>query len=252
MYNRLMKEQLDLTRLPQHIAIIMDGNGRWAQQNGMDRFRGHEEGVVSVRKIVEAAGEIGIRYLTVYAFSTENWNRPQSEVDALMALLVTFISRETPDLMKNNVRLQAIGDIDRLPRETKEHLLNSIEETSRNTGLTLILSLSYSARWEITEATRQIARKVQEGLLDIQAIDEETIKYHLTTKHIPDPDLLIRTGGESRISNFLLWQLAYAELYFTPVYWPEFRENNLYEAILDFQRRERRFGKTGEQVKLNN
>jgi len=247
-----MKEQLDLTRLPEHIAIIMDGNGRWAQQNGMDRYRGHEEGGVSVRKIVEAAGEIGIRYLTLYAFSTENWNRPPSEVDALMSLMIVTIHRETPDLMKNNVRLQAIGDIDRLPQETKESLLGCMEETSRNTGLTLILALSYSARWEITEAARQIACKVQEGSLDVQTINEETIARHLTTKNIPDPDLLIRTGGESRISNFLLWQLAYAELYFTAVYWPDFRENNFYEAILDFQKRERRFGKTGEQVKLNN
>jgi undecaprenyl diphosphate synthase len=245
-----MKEQVDLTRLPQHIAIIMDGNGRWAQQNGMDRCRGHEEGAVSVRKIVEAAGEIGIRYLTVYAFSTENWNRPQAEIDALMALLVTAIRRETPDLMKNNVRLLAVGDIDRLPQETKENLLGSIEETGRNTGLTLILALSYSSRWEIAEATRQIARQVRDGQLDIQTINEDTISRHLTTKNIPDPDLLIRTGGEYRISNFLLWQLAYAELYFTPVYWPEFRANNLYEAILDFQKRERRFGKTGEQVKI--
>ena len=247
-----MKEQLDLTGLPQHIAIIMDGNGRWAQQNGMDRYRGHEEGAVSVRKVVEAAGEIGIRYLTVYAFSTENWNRPPSEVDALMSLLITAVRRETPDLMKNNVRLLAIGDIDRLPSETKEHLLACMEETGRNTGLTLTLCLSYSSRWEITGAARQIAREVREGRFDSETINEETIMQHLTTKHIPDPDLLIRTGGEYRISNFLLWQLAYAELYFTPVYWPEFRENNLYEAILDFQKRERRFGKTGEQVKLNN
>jgi undecaprenyl diphosphate synthase len=247
-----MKEQLDLTRLPQHIVIIMDGNGRWAQQNGMDRHCGHEEGAVSVRKIVEAAVEISIRYLTVYAFSTENWNRPRAEVDALMSLLVTSIRRETPDLMKNNVRLLAIGDIERLPRESKENLLDCIEETSRNTGLTLILALSYSSRWEITEAARQIARKVQDGSINIRTIDEETIACHLTTKNIPDPDLLIRTGGEYRISNFLLWQLAYAELYFTPVYWPDFRENNFYEALLDFQKRERRFGKTGEQVKLNN
>jgi undecaprenyl diphosphate synthase len=252
MYNRLMKAQLDLTRLPQHIAIIMDGNGRWAQKNGMERFRGHEEGAVSVRKTVEAAGAIGIRYLTVYAFSTENWNRPQTEVDALMALLITAIRRETPDLMKNNVRLLAIGDIDRLPSETKEHLLNCIDETGGNTGLTLVLSLSYSSRWELTEAAREIAREASEGRLDLQSIDENTLGHHLTTKHIPDPDLLIRTGGEYRISNFLLWQLAYAELYFTPVYWPDFRENNFYEAILDFQKRERRFGKTGEQVKLNN
>jgi undecaprenyl diphosphate synthase len=237
MYNGLMKEQLDLTRLPQHIAIIMDGNGRWAQQNGMDRYKGHEEGVVSVRKIVEAAGEIGIRYLTVYTFSTENWNRPQSEVDALMSLMIIAIHRETPDLMKNNVRLQAIGDIDRLPAETREHLMACMEETGNNTGLTLVLALSYSSRWEITEAVRQIARRVREDGLPVDSIDEETITNHLTTKHIPDPDLLIRTGGEYRISNFLLWQLAYAELYFTSVYWPEFREKILYEVILDFEKR---------------
>jgi len=247
-----MKEQLDLTRLPQHIAIIMDGNGRWAQKNGLDRYRGHEEGAVSVRKIVEAAGELGIRYMTVYAFSTENWNRPQNEIDALMSLLITAIRRETPDLMKNNVRVLAMGQIDRLPDETRAHLLNCLEETGKNTGLTMILSISYSSRWEITEAAKAIARDVQEGCLDIQSIDEKTVTHYLKTEHIPDPDLLIRTGGEYRISNFLLWQLAYAELYFTPVYWPDFRENNLYEAILDFQKRERRFGKTGEQVKLNN
>ncbi|GHT89057.1 isoprenyl transferase [Bacteroidia bacterium] len=253
-----MKEQLenrrsriDLTRLPQHIAIILDGNGRWAQKNGMDRYKGHEEGVISVRKVVEAAGDIGIKYLTVYTFSTENWNRPQSEVDALMALMVIAIQRETPDLMKNNVRLQAIGDIDRLPKVTKDNLDACIEETSKNTGLTLVLALSYSSRWEITEAARKMAREVQEGKLKIEAINEKVISNHLSTKNIPDPDLLIRTGGEYRISNYLLWQLAYAELYFTPVYWPEFREENLYEAILDFQKRERRFGKTGEQVKTN-
>jgi undecaprenyl diphosphate synthase len=253
-----MKEQLenrrsriDLTRLPQHIAIILDGNGRWAQKNGMDRYKGHEEGVISVRKVVEAAGDIGINYLTVYTFSTENWNRPQSEVDALMALMVIAIQRETPDLMKNNVRLQAIGNIDRLPQVTKDNLDACIEETSKNTGLTLVLALSYSSRWEITEAARKIAREVQEGKLEIEAINEKVISNHLSTKNIPDPDLLIRTGGEYRISNYLLWQLAYAELYFTPVYWPEFREENLYEAILDFQKRERRFGKTGEQVKNN-
>jgi undecaprenyl diphosphate synthase len=247
-----MKEQIDLTRLPQHIAIIMDGNGRWAQQNGKDRYFGHEEGVVSVHKITEAAGKIGIRYLTVYAFSTENWNRPPAEIDALMSLMVIAIQREAPGLMKNNVRLLIIGDIERLPQETKDSLFNCIEETSQNTGLTLVLAFSYSSRWEITEAVRQIAQEVQEGRLDTPAINEKTISDHLTTKHIPDPDLLIRTGGEYRISNFLLWQLTYAELYFTPVYWPAFRENDLYEAILDFQKRERRFGKTGEQVKLNN
>jgi undecaprenyl diphosphate synthase len=247
-----MKEQIDLTRLPQHIAVIMDGNGRWAQQNGMDRYRGHEEGVVSVRKITETAGQLGIRYLTVYAFSTENWNRPQAEIDALMALMVVAIQREAPDLNKNNVRLLIIGDVSRLSPETKESLYNCIEETSQNTGLTLILAFSYSSRWEITEAVRQIAREAQEGRLDPQTISEKTVSEHLATRNIPDPDLLIRTGGEYRISNFLLWQLTYAELYFTPVYWPAFRENDLYEAILDFQKRERRFGKTGEQIKLNN
>lgn len=249
MYNKLMKDLIDLTRLPQHIAIIMDGNGRWAQKNGMDRYKGHEEGVISVRKIVEAAGDIGIKYLTVYTFSTENWNRPQEEVDALMALMILAIQRETPDLMKNNVRLLAIGDIDRLPQETKDNLLGCIRETSRNTGLSLVLALSYSSRWEIAEAARRIAREVQQGVLDMDQINEEVIANHLSTQHIPDPDLLIRTGGEYRISNFLLWQMAYAELYFTPAYWPEFRENNLYEAILDYQKRERRFGKTGEQIK---
>ncbi|MDR0864725.1 MAG: isoprenyl transferase [Candidatus Symbiothrix sp.] len=246
-----MKEQIDLTRLPRHIAIIMDGNGRWAKQNGMDRYMGHQEGVVSVRKVVEAAGDIGIKYLTVYTFSTENWNRPQEEVDALMALMVTAIQRETPDLMKNNVRLQVIGDVHRLPQVTKDNLNECIETTSHNTGLTLVLALSYSSRWEITEAAKTIARKVKEGSLEIENITEEVISKHLSTQNIPDPDLLIRTGGEYRISNYLLWQLAYAELYFTSVYWPEFREENLYEAILDFQKRERRFGKTGEQIKLN-
>ena len=244
-----MKEKIDLTQLPKHIAIIMDGNGRWAQKNGMDRYMGHQEGVVSVRKIVEAAGDIGIKYLTVYTFSTENWNRPAEEVDALMSLMVTAIQRETPDLMANNVRLQTIGDIDRLPKITRENLDACIEETSQNTGLTLVLALSYSSRWEVVEATKKIANKVKEGCLEIDKITEETISEHLLTTYIPDPDLLIRTGGEYRISNFLMWQLSYAELYFTNTYWPEFRENDLYEAILDYQKRERRFGKTGEQVK---
>ena len=244
-----MKEKIDLTQLPKHIAIIMDGNGRWAQKNGMNRFFGHQEGVVSVRKIVEAAGDIGIKYLTVYTFSTENWNRPAEEVDALMSLMVTAIQRETPDLMANNVRLQIIGDIDRLPGVTRDNLDSCIEETSRNTGLTLVLALSYSSRWEIKEAAKKIACEVRDGCLGIDQITEETISEHLSTIHIPDPDLLIRTGGEYRISNFLMWQLSYAELYFTNTYWPDFRENNLYEAILDYQKRERRFGKTGEQVK---
>jgi undecaprenyl diphosphate synthase len=243
-----MKEQIDSTRLPQHIAIIMDGNGRWAQKNGMERYMGHQEGAVSVRKVVEAAGEIGIKYLTLYAFSTENWNRPKEEVDALMALLITTIQRETGDLMKNNVRLQAIGDIERLPEASKSELHWCLNETSKNTGLTLVLALSYSSRWEITKAVHDIAQAVKENRLHLEEIDEALIDKSLTTKNIPDPDLLIRTGGEHRISNYLLWQLAYAELYFTPTYWPEFRENSLFEAIVDYQKRERRFGKTGEQI----
>ncbi|MDR1738217.1 MAG: isoprenyl transferase [Candidatus Symbiothrix sp.] len=249
-----MKEQIDLTRLPQHVAIIMDGNGRWAQQHGMERYMGHQEGAVSVRKIVEAAGEIGVKYLTLYAFSTENWNRPQTEVDALMALLITTIQRETPDLMSNNVRLHAIGDLSRLPKASKDELDWCIATTAKNTGLNLVLALSYSSRWEITDAVKQIAAKIQNRELNIHQIDEQIVSQHLTTRQLPDPDLLIRTGGEQRISNYLLWQLAYAELYFTPVYWPDFREKHFFEAIIDYQNRERRFGKTGEQIKntINN
>lgn len=246
-----LKEEIDLKRLPVHIAVIMDGNGRWAQKNGMERFLGHQEGVVSVRKIVEAAGALGIKYLTIYTFSTENWNRPQEEVDALMALMVTAVRRETKDLMANNVRLRTIGDIDRLPPLTRKELDACIEETKNNTGLNLVLALSYSSRWELTEAVRKIALKVKDETVSIAQIDEQTISDCLTTKDIPDPDLLIRTGGEFRISNYLLWQLAYAELYFTDTYWPDFREENLYAAIADYQKRERRFGKTAEQIQLN-
>ena len=243
-----MKEQIDKTRVPRHIAIIMDGNGRWAKQKGMERYMGHQEGAVSVRKVVEVAGEIGVKYLTLYAFSTENWSRPQEEIDTLMSLLITTIQRETPDLMKNNVRLLSIGDMERLPQASKDELMWCINETRKNTGLTLILALSYSSRWEITKAARDIAQLVKEGKLELDNIDENKLSESLTTQNIPDPDLLIRTGGEQRISNYLLWQLAYAELYFTPVYWPEFRENNFFEAIVEFQKRERRFGKTGEQI----
>lgn len=244
-----MKERIDLTRLPIHIAIIMDGNGRWARQKGLNRYIGHQEGAVTVRRIIEVAGEIGIQYMTLYTFSTENWNRPQEEIDALMELLVTTIQKETPDLMQNNIRLLAIGDLDRLPRKSRENLEQCIKQTSVNTGLTLVLALSYSSRWELTQAVQIIAGKVKEGKLNVENIDEELIAQCLTTKNIPDPDLLIRTGGEYRISNFLLWQLAYAELYFTSVYWPDFKADNLYEAIYAFQTRERRFGKTGDQVK---
>ena len=243
-----LKDKIELTALPEHVAIIMDGNGRWAQKQGKDRFWGHQEGVVSVRKVVEAAAGLGLKYMTLYTFSTENWNRPQEEVDALMELMITAVRRETPELMKNNVRIRVIGDVSRLPQATKENLQNCIDETSQNTGLTLVLALSYSSRWEITEAVKQIAEKVKDGSLDIEQINEKTITDSLNTKNMPDPDLLIRTGGEYRISNFLMWQLSYSELCFTDMYWPEFREESLYEAILDFQARERRFGKTGEQV----
>ncbi|MDR2621204.1 MAG: isoprenyl transferase [Dysgonamonadaceae bacterium] len=245
-----LKEKIDLKRLPVHIAVIMDGNGRWAQKNGMERFVGHQEGAVSVRKIVEAAGELGIKYLTLYAFSTENWNRPKEEVDALMTLLVTAVRRETKDLMANNVCLRAIGDIDRLPTLTRGELDACIEETKNNTGLNLILALSYSSKWELTEAVKKIAGEVKDGTLSLAQINEQIISNYLTTKDIPDPDLLIRTGGEFRISNYLLWQLAYAELYFTDTYWPDFRGENLYAAIVDYQKRERRFGRTGEQIQL--
>jgi undecaprenyl diphosphate synthase len=243
-----LREEIDLKRLPVHIAIIMDGNGRWAQKNGMARFMGHKEGVVSVRKIVEAAGQLGVKYLTVYTFSTENWNRPQEEVDALMALMITAVRRETKDLMANNVRLRTIGDTDRLPSLTRQELDACMEETKNNTGLTLVLALSYSSKWELTEAVKKIIQEVKDGTLAVSQINETIISSHLSTNDIPDPDLLIRTGGEFRISNYLLWQLAYSELYFTDIYWPDFREENLFAAIVDYQRRERRFGKIGEQI----
>ncbi len=245
-----LKEEIDKKRLPQHVAIIMDGNGRWAKAQGQDRSYGHREGVVSVRKVVEAATTIGLKYLTVYTFSTENWNRPEEEVKALMGLLVSAIHRETPDLMKNNVRLMAIGNLSRLPEDALSTLQECMRETSVNTGTTLILALSYSSRWEITEAVRQIAARVLEKRMLPDDITEATVSDYLTTKDIPDPDLLIRTGGEKRISNFLLWQCSYAEFYFTDVFWPAFREDELYEAILCYQRRERRFGKTSEQLIL--
>lgn len=243
-------EQIDRERLPEHVAIIMDGNGRWAKAQGKDRSFGHQEGVVSVRKVVEAATAIGLKYLTLYTFSTENWNRPLAEVQALMSLLVAAIHRETPDLMKNNVRLMAIGDLSRLPDDARLTLLDCIRQTASNTGTTVVLALSYSSRWEIVEAARQLAADVLAKKINPNDITEAAVSAHLTTKGIPDPDLLIRTGGEKRISNFLLWQLSYAEMYFTDVYWPEFREEELYGAILYYQQRERRFGKTSEQLIL--
>lgn len=243
-----LKEQIDKERLPQHVAIIMDGNGRWAKAKGLDRSFGHHEGVVSVRKIVEVANNLGVKFLTMYTFSTENWNRPEEEVQALMSLLVMAIKRETPDLMKNNVRLMAIGNLERLPSDARVTLLECISETSANTGTTVILALSYSARWEITDAVKRLVQKAVDHKICPDEITESVISEHLTTQGIPDPDLLIRTGGEQRISNFLLWQLSYAEFFFTDVYWPDFREEELYEAILYYQQRERRFGKTSEQL----
>lgn len=237
------KDKIDTTRLPKHIAIIMDGNGRWAKEHGYDRIFGHQNGVTSVRETTEAAAEIGIQYLTLYAFSTENWSRPQSEVDALMELLIDTIERETPTLNKNNVRLLAIGDLSRLPGNAGEKLQRSIQQTSKNTGLGLVLALSYSSRWEITNAVKSICKEVIAGNCNIDDINDELVSNHLTTKTIPDPDLMIRTSGEERISNFLLWQLAYTELYFTKTHWPAFKKESFYEAIYEFQQRERRFGK---------
>lgn len=224
----------------------MDGNGRWAKAKGKDRSFGHQEGVVSVRKIMDAVTQLGLKYLTLYTFSTENWNRPEEEVQALMSLLVSAIHRETPDMMKKNVRLTAIGDLSRLREDAYNTLQECIDTTSANTGTTLVLALSYSSRWEITRAARQLAQEVLEQKINPNDITEAMVSDHLTTKNIPDPDLLIRTGGEKRISNFLLWQLSYAEFFFTDVFWPDFREEELYEAILYYQQRERRFGKTSE------
>jgi len=244
-----LKAQIDLARLPEHIAIIMDGNGRWAQEKGEDRLFGHFHGVESVRNIVEAAAELGIGYLTLYAFSTENWDRPAPEVAGLMSLLVDTIRKEVPTLNKNNIRLQVIGDRQMLPDFAQTELDEALALTAANTGLTLIMALSYSSRWEIAHAIKQIAMDVKAGRLEPQQITQDTIADYLCTKGIPDPGLVIRTSGEFRISNFLLYQLAYAELYFTPILWPDFRKPHLYEAIIDFQQRERRFGKTGKQIK---
>ena len=243
-------EKIDKNRLPRHVAIIMDGNGRWAKAKGKDRSFGHQEGVVSVRKIMDAVTQLGLKYLTLYTFSTENWNRPEEEVQALMSLLVSAIHRETPDMMKKNVRLTAIGDLSRLREDAYNTLQECIDTTSANTGTTLVLALSYSSRWEITRAARQLAQEVLEQKINPNDITEAMVSDHLATKNIPDPDLLIRTGGEKRISNFLLWQLSYAEFFFTDVFWPDFREEELYEAILYYQQRERRFGKTSEQLIL--
>ena len=241
-------DKIDKQRLPKHIAIIMDGNGRWAEEKGEDRLFGHFHGVESVRNIVEGSAELGIAYLTLYAFSTENWDRPQNEVDGLMALLVDTIRNEVPILNKNNIKFHVIGDIKMLPDYANHALNEALEMTSKNTGLNLIMALSYSSRWELMNAVKLIGLDVKAGKLDPESINQNTIQQYLTTSNFPDPELMIRTSGEYRISNFLLYQLAYAELYFTNTRWPDFRKENLYEAILDFQNRERRFGKTGKQI----
>ena len=243
-----LKSEIQLDRLPKHVAIIMDGNGRWAAKRSQERNLGHEQGAVAVRQTVEAAAEIGIEFLTLYAFSTENWNRPKEEVDALMNLLVRSIHNETPTLMKNNIRLRAIGNLDSLDQKTRDILNEAIEKTSKNTRMTLVLALSYSSRWEITEAVKTIAKAVQQGQISVDEISADTVKDALNTTFMPSPDLLIRTSGEYRISNFLLWQLAYTELYFTDVLWPDFNKEELYKALIDYQKRERRFGKTSQQL----
>ncbi len=243
-----LKSQIKLDKLPHHIAVIMDGNGRWAKQHGKPRVFGHRNGVKAVREITEAAAELGVEYLTLYAFSTENWSRPQFEVNALMHLLVETLRKEIETLNKNNIRLQAIGDLSKLPSKTYKALLEGIENTKNNTRMTLVLALNYSAKWEILEATRQLSQQVVKGEITTDQIDETTFSNALSTKNIPDPELLIRTSGEHRISNFLLWQIAYAELCFLPIFWPEFRKSHLYQAIIDFQNRERRFGKISEQL----
>jgi undecaprenyl diphosphate synthase len=240
--------QIDKERLPRHIAIIMDGNGRWAKEHGKDRLFGHYHGVESVRDIVEGCAELGIGYLTLYAFSTENWDRPQYEVVGLMELLVTTIRNEVESLHKNNIRLRVIGDLSMLPAYAQKELQEALDFTKENTGLNLVMALSYSGRWELLNAVKSIAWEVKKGDLNIEEIDQTTLQQYLSTSQLPDPELMIRTSGEYRISNFLLYQLAYAELYFTNVRWPDFRKANLYEAILDYQNRERRFGKTSEQI----
>lgn len=241
-------EIINKNKLPVHIAIIMDGNGRWAKQQGKGRIYGHKHGVESVRKIVETCAEIGIKYLTLYTFSVENWQRPKTEINALMSLLVSTIKKEISTLMKNNIRLDVIGDIQRLPENTYKQVTEAMIQTANNTGLTLIMALSYSAKWDILNASKQIAELVESKKITTNDINEALFSSLLSTSNFPNPELLIRTSGETRISNFLLWELAYTELYFTPKNWPEFTKEDLYVAILDYQARERRFGKTSEQL----
>jgi undecaprenyl diphosphate synthase len=245
-----LREQIDNTRIPQHVAIIMDGNGRWAEEQGQDRLYGHFHGVASVRDIVEGSAELGVKYLTLYAFSTENWDRPEHEVTGLMELLVETIRKEVPILNKNNIRLHMIGALSMLPPYANKAMQEALDMTAGNTGLNLIMALSYSSRWELVSAVKKIALDVKASKLDPEDISQDTLQKYLSTSNFPDPELMIRTSGEYRISNFLLYQLAYAELYFTNTRWPDFRKENLYEAIIDYQGRERRFGKTSKQVKI--
>ncbi|MBR4197235.1 MAG: isoprenyl transferase [Bacteroidales bacterium] len=244
-----MENTLDLNNIPRHIAVIMDGNGRWAKQRKHERIFGHQNAIEAVRQTVERCAELGVEYLTLYAFSTENWNRPKAEVEGLMALLVKCIRDETPTLQKNNIRLQTIGNTASLPEKTRLELQKCIDDTASNTRMTLILALSYSSRWEIKQALRKIVADANSHTLETDDIDEDTLGRYLTTADYPDPDLLIRTSGEYRISNFMLWQMAYTELYFTPTLWPDFRKQDLDNAIADYQKRERRYGKTGDQIK---
>jgi len=239
---------IDKNHIPKHIAIIMDGNGRWAKKKGFMRILGHENGVKAVREACESCAELGVSYLTLYAFSTENWNRPQMEVNALMSLLVKTIKAETPTLLKNNIRLQAIGDLSQLPKDCIGELNEAIDATSHNSRTTLILALSYSSKWDIVNSVKKIAQRIKDGEINIEDINEALITSSLTTEPYPHPELLIRTSGEYRLSNFLLWELAYSEFYFTDVLWPDFRREHLYQAIIDYQNRERRFGKTSEQI----
>jgi len=243
-----LKDQIDLSHLPKHVAIIMDGNGRWAKQKGMLRIFGHENGTKSVREIVEASAELGIQFLTLYAFSTENWKRPKKEVDTLMNLLVTSLKKEIKTLQENNIKLSAIGCLEDLPKKAHSELLEVIEKTKSNTRMTLTLALSYGSREELVTVMKELANKVKNNIISVETIDESNINRHLYTRNLPDVDLLIRTSGEQRISNFLLWQIAYAELYFTEILWPDFKKHDLYEALINYQHRERRFGKTSEQL----
>lgn len=241
-------DQIDTNRIPKHVAVIMDGNGRWAKQRNLDRTFGHKEGVSAVRRAIEAASRAEVPFLTLYTFSTENWNRPEEEVKALMSLMIQAVAKETPELVKNNVRVKVIGDVERLPEDTKKALNYCLDTTAPCTGVTVVLALSYSSKWELTEAFKKMAKDIDNQKISLDSIDEKLIDSYLETKDIPNPDILIRTGGELRISNFLLWQIAYSELYFTDELWPDFNEESLYKAIVDFQNRERRFGKTSEQL----